>query len=113
MRPPRRILVPVDFTPCCAAALEYAALLGDRLGAEVHVLHVLPAPVLTLTAQGRMARWILSALPVCAGIGLWLLQPNAVWPLLHTPTGQLMLVVAAALVVTGSFVIQKIVDIKV
>jgi tight adherence protein B len=69
--------------------------------------------VRTLTAQGRMARWILSALPVCAGIGLWLLQPNAVWPLLHTPTGQLMLVVAAVLVVTGSFVIQKIVDIKV
>ena len=69
--------------------------------------------VRTLTAQGRMARWILSALPVCAGIGLWILQPAAVEPLLHTPTGQLMLVVAAGLVVTGSFVIQKIVDIKV
>ena len=69
--------------------------------------------VRTLTAQGRMARWILSALPVCAGIGLWLIQPAAVEPLLHTPTGQLMLVVAAGMVVTGSFVIQKIVDIKV
>jgi tight adherence protein B len=69
--------------------------------------------VRTLTAQGRMARWILSALPVCAGIGLWLIQPAAVEPLLHTPTGQLMLVVAAGLVVTGSFAIQKIVDIKV
>jgi len=45
MRTPRRILVPVDFTPCCTAALEYAAMLGSALAAEVHVLHVLPAPL--------------------------------------------------------------------
>ena len=69
--------------------------------------------VRTLTAQGRMARWILSALPICAGLGLAALQPHAVKPLLDTGTGQLMLVVAAVMIVTGSFVIQKIVDIKV
>ncbi len=67
----------------------------------------------TLTAQGRMARWILSALPIVAALGLAALQPDAVTPLIQTGTGQAMLVVAAVMVVTGSFVIQKIVDIKV
>jgi tight adherence protein B len=69
--------------------------------------------VRTLTAQGRMARWILSALPVIAALGLAALQPEAVTPLYQTATGQAMLVVAAVMVVTGSFIIQKIVDIKV
>ena len=37
---PSKILVPVDFSASSRAALEYAALLGARLGAEVDVLHV-------------------------------------------------------------------------
>jgi universal stress protein A len=40
MHTPSRILVPVDFTESSRAALEYAALLGSRLGAEVDMLHV-------------------------------------------------------------------------
>lgn len=40
-----RILVPVDFSPCSRAALEYAAELADRNDARVEVLHVQePAP---------------------------------------------------------------------
>jgi universal stress protein A len=40
MHTPSRILVPVDFTESSRAALEYAALLGSRLGAEVDMFHV-------------------------------------------------------------------------
>jgi nucleotide-binding universal stress UspA family protein len=36
----RRILVPVDFSPCSRAALNYAADLGGSLGASVDLLHV-------------------------------------------------------------------------
>jgi nucleotide-binding universal stress UspA family protein len=43
--PIHRILVPVDFSPCSRAALEYAAELADRNDAKVEVLHVHePAP---------------------------------------------------------------------
>lgn len=35
-----RILVAVDFSEPSRAAVEYAALLGERLGAQVDVLHV-------------------------------------------------------------------------
>jgi tight adherence protein B len=69
--------------------------------------------VRTLTAQGRMARWILSSLPIAAGLMLWALQPNAIVPLFESSTGQVLLVIAAVLVVIGSLIIQKIVDIKV
>jgi nucleotide-binding universal stress UspA family protein len=40
----RRLLVPVDFSPRSRVAVEYAAGLAALLGAEVHVLHVVPAP---------------------------------------------------------------------
>lgn len=67
----------------------------------------------TLTAQGRMARWILTALPIFAGLAFWLLQPVLMRPLFTTGGGQIALVIAAIMVVAGSLVIQKIVDIKV
>jgi tight adherence protein B len=69
--------------------------------------------VRTLTAQGRMARWILSALPAGAAALLLLLQPTAVLPLFQTGIGQAALVVAVLLVIAGSLVIQKLVTIKV
>jgi tight adherence protein B len=68
--------------------------------------------VRTLTAQGRMARWILSSLPFAALALMWLLQPAAVAPLFETTTGHVLLVVAGVLVMLGSLVIQKLIDIK-
>ena len=40
-----RILVPVDFSVCSRAALEYAAFLAARLGAAIDVLHVWEPPI--------------------------------------------------------------------
>lgn len=67
----------------------------------------------TLTAQGRLARWILTALPVVVGLGMWLLQEDAMRPLLTTSVGQILLVAATIMVVAGSLVIQRIVEIEV
>ena len=67
----------------------------------------------TLTAQGRMARWILTALPIFVGVGMWLAQPVMARPLYTTHGGQIALTLAIAMVVVGSLVIQRIVEIKV
>jgi tight adherence protein B len=69
--------------------------------------------VKTLTAQGRMARWILTGLPVATGLGFYAIQPQVMKPLLHSLFGQLLLVTAAAMVAAGSLVIQRIVDIEI
>jgi tight adherence protein B len=67
----------------------------------------------TLTAQGRMARWILTALPAFVAALLTLIQPDVMRPLYTTTAGHLALLVAVLLVMSGSFVIQRIVDIEV
>jgi tight adherence protein B len=69
--------------------------------------------VRTLTAQGRLARWILSSLPPGAALVLALVAPTAVVPMFHSGVGQVALVVAALLVISGSLVIQKLVNIEV
>jgi tight adherence protein B len=69
--------------------------------------------VRTLTAQGRLARWILSALPPVAGLAFFVVDPPAIKPLVQSGVGQVGLVFAAFLVVSGSLVIQRIIDIKV
>ena len=35
-----RILVPIDFSPCSDAALEYGIFVAERFDATLHVLHV-------------------------------------------------------------------------
>ena len=43
---PKKILLPVDFTPCSEAALAYALRLGEILEADIDVLHVWePGPI--------------------------------------------------------------------
>lgn len=69
--------------------------------------------VKTLTAQGRMARWILTALPVVTGFAFFLIQPDVMRPMLEVTGGQLALVAAAFMVAFGSMIIQRIIDIEV
>jgi tight adherence protein B len=69
--------------------------------------------VKTLTAQGRMARWIVSLLPVALALVLTLLNPAYMSPLFTTVLGRVLILVAAVMVVSGSLIIKKIVDIKV
>jgi tight adherence protein B len=69
--------------------------------------------VRTLTAQGRMARWILTAVPAVAAFLLWLMDPSVISPLFTTSGGQFALILAASMVALGSWIIQRIVEIKV
>jgi tight adherence protein B len=67
----------------------------------------------TLTAQGRMARWILSVLPIVLAILMLLIVPDLMRPMFSSSGGQVALVVAALFVVAGSFWIKQIVEIEV
>ena len=69
--------------------------------------------VQTLTAQGRMARWILTALPVFLLLAISLLNPGYMQPLFGTTAGRVIVFLAAMMVVAGSLVIKRIVNIKV
>ncbi len=107
--------------------LEQVAMLAELLrttgGNAAEVLDVVVATVReradirrlvrTLTAQGRMARWILTALPIVTGLGFWALQPDIVGPMWRSSGGQIALVIAAGMVAAGSFFIQRIIEIEV
>jgi tight adherence protein B len=69
--------------------------------------------VKTLTAQGRMARWIVSALPVMLLLAISVISPGYIDPLLSSGGGQFALALAAVMVIAGSLVIKRIVNIKV
>ena len=67
----------------------------------------------TLTAQGRMSRWIITALPVALLVLVSLLNPGYTQPLFETSGGRLALGIGAVLLVMGSLTIKRIVTIKV
>ena len=67
----------------------------------------------TLTAQGRLSRWILTALPVVVLVGLTLTSREYIDPLFSTGIGNFLLGVATVMVITGSLVIKRIVNFKI
>ena len=69
--------------------------------------------VRTLTAQGRMARWILTALPLVLTLFLWFVHPDIMGAFFGSSGGQAALLVAVLMVAAGSLIIQRIVDIEV
>jgi len=85
----------------------------ERLTETIRERLALRRLVMSLTAQGRMSRWVLTAIPVVLLLAITVLNPDYVSPLYHEPLGRLLLAVATVMVVCGSFVIGRIVDIKV
>jgi tight adherence protein B len=69
--------------------------------------------VRTLTAAGRASRWIVTALPVALILAIEILNPAYLHPLFAHTSGRILLVFAATLVISGSLVIKRIVNIKV
>jgi tight adherence protein B len=85
----------------------------DRVTDTVRERLALRRSVETLTAQGRLSRWVLTALPVVLLIAMSLINPSYPAPLFHTTPGHIALVLAAVMLVSGSLVIGRIVNIKV
>jgi tight adherence protein B len=85
----------------------------ERVTETIRERLALRRTVQTLTAQGRMSRWVLTAIPVGLLAVISVVNPDYVQPLFGTSTGKFLLVVASVMVTAGSLVIKKIVDIKV
>jgi tight adherence protein B len=85
----------------------------DRVTETIRERFELRRLVKTLTAQGRMSRWVVSALPVVLLTVITLINPGYMEPLYQTSTGRGLLVASGFFVVMGSIVIGRIVNIKV
>ena len=67
----------------------------------------------TLTAESRLSARILAALPLLVFIGMFVLNPSFMQPMLQQTAGQIMLVLAGLSVAIGYLVMVRIADIDV
>jgi tight adherence protein B len=85
----------------------------DQVAETVRERFDLKRLIKTLTTQGRMSRWIISALPVFIFVVIRLENPSYFQPLTSTVGGKIVFGVAAVWAVLGSLVIKRIVEIEV
>jgi tight adherence protein B len=85
----------------------------DRVAETVRERFDLRRLIATLTMQGRMTRWIVSALPVFLVVVITLENHHYFHPLTSTVGGKVVIAFAAIWAVIGSFIIKKIVEIEV
>jgi tight adherence protein B len=85
----------------------------DRVTDTIRERFELRRTVQTLTAQGRLSRWIVSFLPLFLLLVFTLINPKYMHVLYTSTGGRVSLGVAAVMVVAGSLVIKKIINIKV
>jgi tight adherence protein B len=90
-----------------------AAEVIDQVAETVRERFDLKRLIKTLTTQGRMSRWIISALPVFIFVVIRLENPSYFQPLTSTVGGKIVFGVAAVWAVLGSLVIKRIVEIEV
>ena len=85
----------------------------DRVADTIRDRVALRRLISSLTAQGRLSRWVVSLVPVGLVMYLALTNPEYLDPLIKTPTGNVMLGIAVVMCTAGSLAIKKIVQIKV
>jgi tight adherence protein B len=85
----------------------------DRVTDTIRERFELRRTVQTLTAQGRMSRWVLTALPLFLLLAITLINPGYMNVMYDSVIGRVLLVLAGISVLGGSLVIKRIVNIKV
>jgi tight adherence protein B len=90
-----------------------AAEVLDRVTESIRERHELRRLVRTLTAQGRLARWIVSGLPILLLLAIEVENPAYVRPMFTHTIGLAVLMIGIVMIVLGSVVIGRIVDIEV
>jgi tight adherence protein B len=90
-----------------------AAEVLDRVIENIRERAGLRRLVRSLTAQGRLSRWVVSFLPVGLLLAVSAINPSYMKPLFTHTSGRVVLAIGAIMIVFGSLIIKKIVDIKV
>lgn len=85
----------------------------DRVAESLRARAELRRELLTLTAQARGSRWIVTAIPPVLLVLIDLLNPAYLRPLFSTGTGHVLLIAAAGSIIAGSAVMSRIVRIGV
>jgi tight adherence protein B len=85
----------------------------ERIAESVSERTELRREMRALTAQARLSRWVVTALPPSIVTIVALLNPHYLSPLVHTSGGLTLMVIATMMVIAGSAVMRGIVDIRV
>ena len=85
----------------------------DRITESLRQSGELRRMVKALTAQGRLSRWVVTALPIVLLLVISVASPAYIRPLFTETLGLIMLAVAGVMMAIGSMVIGKIVDFQV
>src|SRR2546430_8594177 len=85
----------------------------DRVIESIRERAALRRLVRRLTAPGRLSRWVVSFLPVGLLLAISAINPTYMKPLFTHTSGPVGLAIGAIMIVSGSLLIKKIVDIKV
>jgi tight adherence protein B len=85
----------------------------DRVVDNIRGKQELRRLVRVLTSQGRLARWILTVLPLALAAWILVINPHWLDPLFNTPIGNVALVMWVVLLVIGTFILKKITTIVV
>lgn len=85
----------------------------DSLAELIRKRFELQLKVRALSAEGRFSGIILFCLPIVVGMLLFQMNPEYMGLLFKDPIGQTMVMVGSSLMVTGAFVMKRIIAIKV
>jgi tight adherence protein B len=85
----------------------------DRVTDTIRDRFELRRTVQTLTAQGRLSRWVLTFLPIVLLVVITLINPGYIDIMYSSLAGRILLVFAGISVTAGSLAIKRIVNIKV
>src|SRR6202789_235732 len=85
----------------------------DKTAYVIRERYRLRRQVRVYTAQGRLAGWILSFLPVVVGIALYFINPDTMNLLWKREIGVKLLYGAVAMTIMGALIIRKIVNMEV
>ena len=85
----------------------------DKTAAVIRERFRLRGQLKVYTAQGRLTGWILAAMPFLMFVLLNLVNPGYERILFTDPAGRKLIYVGVVLLVTGGWVIRKVIDVKV